>query len=102
MKQKNKKCFSFFAGYDWLKGFKKRRPKVADRAASKVNKNQATFTMKEHQIWLEKLAHFVTNRDENPGCQHLLEDPRRIWNADETGFAFNAGKIKKKKTFFFS
>ena len=50
-----------------------------------------TFTAQKHAQWLEALADFLNDRTENPNAQGLLMDPRRIWNADETGVAFMGG-----------
>ena len=71
-----------------MQRFKKRHPNVSKRIPQKVNKAAMTFTAQKHAQWLEALLAFIDDRNENPNAQGLLLDPRRIFNADETGFAF--------------
>ena len=71
-------------GVDWYRAFKSRNPTVAERVSHKHGRQRAAVTMQQLDAWYKGVSGYL--EEEVPDWQQLLGDPRRIFNADESGF----------------
>ncbi len=67
------------------------------RVASKLNRAQGKVTKEAVVEWFRDAKEFIKHGWKGKGCPGLLEDPTRIFNCDETGFALDAQTGKKTK-----
>lgn len=83
---KNKK-----PGIRWYKSFLKRHPEISLREAEGINKARAIVTEECVRSWFKDLNEFL----ENNNCKEIMENPHRIFNGDESGFAMcpKTGKV---------
>ena len=76
-------------GYDWLKAFLRRHPKISVRQSGTLPTNRAAGCSTEivHK-WFQDFQKFLKDHD-------LLDKADRIWNADESGFPlqYNSGRV---------
>lgn len=81
----------------WYLNFLKRNPEISLREAEGINKARAIVTQESIRKWFKELTQFL--RDEN--LIDVFEDPRRIFNGDESGFALcpKTGKVLGPKGF---
>ena len=73
----------------WLYNFFKRHPELTLRTPQSLGKERALVTIKAIEKWFNDLKWCVDSIDPS-----LLSDPTRIYNADETGFSFDAKSRK--------
>lgn len=69
-------------GPGWLKAFLKRHPTLVKRTSEGVTKASACVSEADIKKWFLEIRNYLT-------CENLLEaiqDPKRVFNADETGF----------------
>ncbi|VEN39721.1 unnamed protein product, partial [Callosobruchus maculatus] len=78
-------------GIRWYKNFLKRHPEISVREAESINKTRALVTEESVRLWFRNLTSFL----ENINCIDIMEDPTRIFNADESGFTLcpKTGKV---------
>ncbi|XP_059139407.1 uncharacterized protein LOC131927669 [Physella acuta] len=69
----------------WLYGFLKRHPELTTRTPLPLGKERATVTAAAVERWFVSFKACIDGIDPT-----LLESPERIFNADETGFCFDA------------
>lgn len=78
-------------GVRWYKGFLKRHPEISQREAEGINKARALVTEELIRSWFEDLKKFLKENN----FEDVLEDPARVFNGDESGFAISpkTGKV---------
>ena len=92
------KCkHTVFSGRGWFRKFQERHPQLTQRVAAKLNKNQADVSKEGLLEWFQDAEEYIRNGWKSRGCPGLLEDPTRIFNCDETGFALDAQTGKKTR-----
>lgn len=69
-------------GRKWLNLFLKRHPQISERIPESINKARALVTPERIRNWFR----YVRDHLEEEEVLDILEDPSRIFNADETGF----------------
>ncbi|XP_063217115.1 uncharacterized protein LOC134527954 [Bacillus rossius redtenbacheri] len=69
-------------GIKWFKSFLKRHPTLSERYAESINTARATVTEESLRQWFHELKGFL----EQENHLDILNDPSRIYNADESGF----------------
>jgi len=74
-------------GKKWFHGFMKRHPELTEKKAERVTKSRAAVTEGGIRAWFDEVAQEIPS--------DILEDPTRIFNADETGFMLcpKSGKV---------
>lgn len=70
-------------GIRWYKNFLKRHPQISVREAEGVTKARAVVTEEYIRSWFRDFQEFL---DKN-NCREIMENPSRIFNGDESGFA---------------
>lgn len=70
------------SGYKWLKGFLKRHPLISLRTPEKISSASAKVSEGDIRGWFSKISDYFKEHD----LSHILCDPRRIFNGDETSF----------------
>ncbi|XP_033731184.1 LOW QUALITY PROTEIN: uncharacterized protein LOC117320803 [Pecten maximus] len=71
-------------GKDWYSAFRKRNPSITTRVPQSLGHERAAITEGMITNWYKKLYEFLSQ--EVPDYEDLVKDPRRIFNADESGF----------------
>lgn len=66
----------------WLVGFYKRHPELSRRKAEHLSKAAVCVSKNNLLNWFDVVEQWLTEK----GLVHLLRDPARIFNADESGF----------------
>lgn len=69
-------------GRKWFSAFMKRHPSVSERHAESINAARARVTEKHIREWFEELRTYL----ESENALDILDNPSRIFNADESGF----------------
>ncbi|KAJ4433386.1 hypothetical protein ANN_15645 [Periplaneta americana] len=69
-------------GRRWFESFMKRHPAVSERYAEGINRARANVTEDKIRNWFSELHDYL--KEEN--ALDILEDPSRMFNADESGF----------------
>ena len=84
-------------GKDWYYGFMRRHPELAERTAMALGHQRALITQSMIDTWFLGLQSYL--KKEVPGWEEMLKDPRRSFNADESGFPLcvNTGKVLAEK-----
>lgn len=72
-------------GQKWLKSFFRRHPQIKERNAEAINRGRGVVTEEKIRVWGEEFKQFLI--EEN--AVDILENPERIFNADESGFRTN-------------
>lgn len=82
-------------GDTWFKLFCARHPALAIRVAQNISKSRAQVTEENLREWFKRTRRFC----ETWNCCDALEDPKRIYNLDETAFFLSPepGKVMAKK-----
>jgi hypothetical protein len=94
------RCIPFgnnMPGKDWVYGFSKRNPGIAQRTA-KTYGHQRTYISKEMvDEWFTNLNDYL--KVEVPDWKRMINDPRRCFYADKSGFpiCINTGKVLAEK-----
>ena len=80
-------------GKDWYYAFKKCHPELSERFAMMLGHQRAFVNMEMINTWCSNLFKFL--QDEVTGYEDMIQDPRRIFKADESGFplCFKTGKV---------
>ncbi|KAI4455465.1 hypothetical protein MML48_9g00002322 [Holotrichia oblita] len=78
-------------GQTWYLSFLKRNPEISRSEAESVNKARAIVTKEFIQKWFTDLKQYL----EEQKMMDIFEDPNRIFNGDESGFALcpKSGKV---------
>ena len=81
---------------DWWQGFVKRHPEMTERMPQHLGKERAIITEEKIERWFTDYEQYITSEIKEPT---LLQDPSRLYNADESGFTLcpKSGKILAKK-----
>lgn len=72
-------------GNSWLSGFFKRHPQITQCHAEVINRGRAKVTEERIRGWGTGLRDYLKEVD----ALDILDDPSRIYNADESGFRTN-------------
>ncbi|XP_071505566.1 tigger transposable element-derived protein 6-like [Diadema antillarum] len=75
-------------GRTWFQRFMTRNPELAMRKPQGLGIERAILTPEKLDRWFEDLSSYL----EEENVLSILESPKRIWNADESGFALGAVK----------
>nr|CAI5846043.1 unnamed protein product [Callosobruchus analis] len=78
-------------GIRWYKHFLKRHPEISIREAEGINRSRSLVTEEFIRSWFKDLTSFL----EKNNWIDVMEDPTRIFNADESGFSLcpKTGKV---------
>lgn len=78
-------------GQTWYNSFMKRNPAISLRSAEGINKARARVTEQSIRLWFRGLECFLSEERH----LELLQQPTRIFNADESGFSLcpKTGKV---------
>ena len=95
MKNKIIKKNNNLQGREWFANFLTQNPSLTMRTPQKLGTERALITYQEVEELFRKLYEFLAA--EVTDCQAVLQNPQRIFNADESGFPLSAKKKKKKK-----
>ena len=84
-------------GKDWFTAFKKRHPDISERTAATLGHQRSLINQEKIENWFSNLRYFLQR--EVDGWEQLLADPRRLFNADESGFPLcvNSGRVLAEK-----
>lgn len=82
-------------GQKWYASFLKRHPEVSARSAESVDKSRGKLTKEYIQSWFRELEIYLESID----ATDVLNDPTRVFNADESGFSLcpKTGKVLAPK-----
>jgi len=69
-------------GQGWYKSFLRRHPELTERYPEAVTAASSCVTEKDIRKWFEKIYDYLTKEN----YLHILQDPTRIFNSDETCF----------------
>lgn len=69
-------------GNKWLALFLKRHPDVSERTVEKLSHVRAIVDEKQIRSWFDEVSNYL----EENGWLHILNDPKRVFNADESAF----------------
>lgn len=72
-------------GDTWFKAFLKRHPQISERHAESINLGRALVNEASIRKWHSDLQNYLNSEN----AQDILNEPRRIFNADESGFLTN-------------
>lgn len=75
----------FFVGLKWLRLLLGRHKQLTIRTPENITMSSATVSELNIRTWFEKIHQYL--KDNN--LEHILNDPRRILNGDETAFLFD-------------
>lgn len=78
-------------GYSWYKGFRRRHPHIRLRTPEGVSSASSKVSETDIRRWFEQVGGYL----EENGLMSVLEDPTRVFNADETSFLMcpKTGKV---------
>lgn len=79
-------------GRHWIEGFLKRHENISLRTGEALGKERAYVTSQKLDKWFADYVDYLTSSV--PGGEEVMQDPTRIFNADESGFPL-AGKSEK-------
>lgn len=69
-------------GNGWYKSFLNRHPQLASRTAEFVTKASSNISPNDLKKWFSEIEEYLKEK----GYFHILQDPSRIFNGDETNF----------------
>lgn len=69
-------------GKKWFSGFMLRHPAVSKRVAQNLQSSRNEVTEVALRAWFDRVGSYFKEND----LLHVLQDPKRIFNCDETGF----------------
>ncbi|GBP43818.1 hypothetical protein EVAR_82250_1 [Eumeta japonica] len=69
-------------GQGWLKAFLKRHPSLVPRTSEEVTKASACVSETDIKKWFLEIKNYLTSEN----LLDVILDPKRVFNADETGF----------------
>ncbi|KAK9729889.1 Tc5 transposase DNA-binding domain [Popillia japonica] len=81
-------------GYKWFNAFLNRQPEVSQRHAESINTARASVSETSIRHWHEEIRRYLASENAedilaSENAEDILEDPTRIFNSDESGFATN-------------
>lgn len=78
-------------GKTWMRAFMKRNPNLALREVENISKGRAVVRQKSIIKWFEEFDNYL----KSIGQEHIMYDPSRISNGDETSFCLfpKTGKV---------
>ncbi|KAJ4443802.1 hypothetical protein ANN_05582 [Periplaneta americana] len=78
-------------GMTWFHAFMKRNPVISEKHAESLTRSRASVTKKSIEKWFQEVELTLTA----DGFRDVLNHPRRIFNADESGFLLcpKSGKV---------
>lgn len=81
----------------WYLNFLKRNPEISLREAEGINKARSAVTEHSVRKWFDDLKQYL----EDHNLSYIMEDPKRVFNGDESGFALcpSSGKVLGPKGF---
>ena len=71
-------------GKEWLNGFFRRHPSLTLRTTIQLGKERAIVSAEKINKWFNDFRQYIEEEVRDPD---LLNDPSRIYNADESGFS---------------
>jgi hypothetical protein len=76
-------------GRKWAHAFLRRHPILSVKQSEYLNRARGTVTKRKIQLWFESIL------EELGPLKVILEEPKRVWNLDETGFLIcpKTGKV---------
>ncbi|CAH2108761.1 unnamed protein product [Euphydryas editha] len=82
-------------GKSWMKGFMKRNPGISVRMSQNLTRSRAVISKEKILNWFKEVETFLDQTQQ----KDVLQDPRRIFNTDETIFFLNpkGGKVLAQK-----
>lgn len=82
-------------GRKWFKLFRSRHPTVSMRVAQNISRSRAGVTEQNLRKWFDDVRKYC----QSSSCTDALNDPKRIYNLDETAFflAPEVDKVMAKK-----
>lgn len=74
-------------------GFRRRHPEIRERKPQALGRERAVISLDMVMGWFDNLKQHLES--EVPGWEDLIKDPRRVFNADESGFPLctTTGKV---------
>ena len=75
--------FFLFSGDYWYAAFRRRNPSISERMSQTLGKQQADITIDVIEEWFGSLMLYLSTME---GAMDMVRDPRRSFNADESGF----------------
>lgn len=80
-----------YPGDGWVKAFLKRHPDIVQRTSEGVTQSSANISEQDIRKWFTEIHQYL----EEIGLLHLLDDPTRVFNGDESGFQLcpKTGKV---------
>ncbi|CAF4828048.1 unnamed protein product [Pieris macdunnoughi] len=69
-------------GKSWMKGFMKRNPGISVRMSQNLTRSRAVISKEQILNWFKEVDTFLDHTQQ----KYVLQDPRRIFNTDETAF----------------
>ena len=84
-------------GKHWYRLFSKRHPDLCERSAMALGHQRSHINLEMIEGWFNGLTSYL--KKEVPDVDAFLRDPRRIFNADESGFPLSVtdGKVLTEK-----
>lgn len=82
-------------GEKWLALFLNRNPQIAERVSQPLTTSRANVTEAKIRAWFVEIKNYVKEK----GLESVFENPKRIFNADETAFFLcpKGNKVLAKK-----
>ncbi len=81
-------------GDKWIRGMLKRHTELRLRKPSKITTGMVKTTEGFIRAWFNSMEQRVRDR---PGCANIFEEPSRVLNSDESGFALNSAGGKDQR-----
>lgn len=72
-------------GKRWYKSFLKRHPDISSRVCQNLTSSRASVTKEKLDNWFDEILTFLKTE----GHDQILNDPKRVFNADESAFFLN-------------
>lgn len=69
-------------GEGWYKLFMKRHPEIAERTSEAVTSASSKVSERQLKNWFKQIEDYLKEND----LLHILDDPSRVFNGDETNF----------------
>lgn len=69
-------------GRKWYEGFRRRHPLISEKESQNLNGGRASVSEENLRGWYDEVHQSLTKLDN----VHILDDPDRIFNMDESGF----------------
>ncbi|KAI4470841.1 tc5 transposase dna-binding domain [Holotrichia oblita] len=77
-------------GNKWYKSFLKRHPELSERVTQNLTKGRSEVTEQKLRGWFDEIQQYFTSKNFD-----VFEDPRRVYNCDETAFFLAPKEIIK-------